>query len=720
MDKLKKAAAGFVKVIKAIVNAVKFFSTQVGWVVGILLLLIFLLILISVLINTLGHAIAEFLGDDVGISSEADYDYMVSSIGSSGYDSFVSEKNFQEYMAYEYAVLMDVAEYLYEGQQEYINKIDKGTIDYRSNKDEGPRTMPYLKTQYTDYKNEMSDEIYKYALIKGQASYAVGPNPFTSYKEATKVNNNMNFGGGLNAKEEDDEGATQEDGTNLGGNKNVSMPLITYEYKLNAYQNDKGSLVPYINITRDDLTYHYYSTGEINNFKNGSEIEITDENVDEVNFLKINYALNDNNGALPKSTDYALSKIKPSGVDVGSINYADDEYWPVAESEFEKELYYNDTYSATTYKISLQTLIDRFLPKANLLTSWFTLKGTDFADVSDTGKQRPTGTEGYAGDAFGVGELMKDIKAIYNYYCWQGETIETESVQAVKYDEVNGSVVRNESGEAEKEWVSKNYASTNKNTFLSFGQVGLESNRYGKFKEYKPESELANGYSKNLNGMPMAEKWINGDEDKTIIPVINDLLSESAYILDSIDFEIRFEYDRIITTYSGDQAIYNGTGTEEEKLAQFTELLTTSEESGELANDIQYLSGDVTKDEDTGYLEVASATNAEPTSFSDYIYKNVILPAEKSTAEDSFVKSYEKTVSTVGESGYRGVQQNFLNYNYVYPTKTKEDSGKISAQLPPSFYDNSYEKEGKDFAIYNFGIKPDDDSGSSHIDRKGR
>ena len=629
VDGAKKFVSGFQKTIKKISGAIKFFSTYLGWVVGALILIIFLVIAITVLVNTIGHALAEFLGDDVGISTDADYEYMVSSLGYAGYDSLISEKNFQEYMAYEYAVLMDVAEYLYKGQKDYDEAGGDAAAIAAGNQPTGPSTMPYIKLEQQDFSN-VSDENWRKMIVAGQA--AERPVTFTDTDLGDVAGQKRTF---------------------VGGNPYVSRPVISYEYKINSFESTEGSLVPYVTVVRDDLKYHYYSTGDWE--FSGKDAIITDANVGNVNLIKINYKLNANNGALPKSFDYVRRETLLNGSSESLITSNPDN-WPKAEDNFAGELYFNDTYDSVTYKMSLQLLIDRYLPKANLLTSWFLLKDNDSASGDTTGKKPASGFENKE-NQFNIDMLMRDIKGIYNYYCWNGESRTTETVSTVKYNETTGVVERytsgEHSGEAIMESGEKWYATSNNKTFMSFKQVGLETNRYEKYKKYDPKTTSAS--SKTI--MPQAPKEVTGDSELTTLPVITDLLSKSAHFLSKIDLKVNYSYKYIYEYYdSGDNLLKSG------------ETWTSDTEDAK-----DYISGDVT---------------GEGTTFSDMILESVIKPAE---AEMSGYKSSS-----------RGVQQNFVNYEYVFPTRTKGEGDNVTAEVPPSFYDSSYKDH--DLAFYNFGV----------------
>ncbi len=651
MGKIKEFASGIVKTIKSIVNGIKFFSTYVGWVVAALILIIFIVIAVTVLVNTCGHLLAEFLGDDVGISSDADYEYMVSSLGYAGYDSLISEKNWQEYMAYEYSVLMDVAEYLYDGQKAYIEKLKSGAIEYRGEGDTGPTTMPYLLAEGQYDASKMTDEHWKEAVLAGQVSERFGiTDPFSEMQVEYSL---------------------------LGGNPNVALPIISYEFKLNTYEDTQGSLVPYINVVRDDLVYHYYTTANRDKFASGKATNLAEADIE---LLEINYHLNDNNGLLPKSVDYAYDKINYQGDDPETINTGNEDYWPIAEDKFESELYFNDTYDSVTYKISLQTLIDRYLPKASLLTTWFMLKDTDFADSEGTGKElAPELGEDAASsnhdNNFMINDLLKDMKGIYNYYCWNGETISQETVESVQYDEKQGTVIRDPmTGEAQMVEKTKNYATTNNKTFIKFGQIGLETNRFDVYKKYEPAAGDKSIIAGKTTTMPKAQKEITGDDEEATLPIVNDLLSDNAYFLSEMEIEAEFEYTYTTSVYkkSGDELIHQSTTTH----------------TGTTTDTEMYVSGEV-----------------PGPGFSTTVFNMAVLPSETDTEAEDLVQQGENINA-------RGPKENLLNPMYVLAFQTKElEDGRISAELPPTFYDGSY----KDHIhkMYNFAIGEEEGDGSS-------
>lgn len=239
----KKVVQGFKKHLKKIIKACKFFMTQVGWGVALLILVIVLLIIIGILVKSLGHALAKWLSDEyAGISDNADYEYLVSSVGYAGYDSFITEDQWQDFMAYEYAVLMDVAEYLYEGQQTWkdTNQFTKVTLQGGASSGEtinSPNYLPYLPVSGEYDISGITHLAWQEAVKEGQASARFGITDPTVLDGATGSY------------------------VSYGGNRNVVSPKISYEFKDNKYGEGVGSLVPYISILREELKYKYYTVG---------------------------------------------------------------------------------------------------------------------------------------------------------------------------------------------------------------------------------------------------------------------------------------------------------------------------------------------------------------------------------------------------------------------------------------------------------------------------
>ncbi len=183
-NKVKEVVSGFKKTLNSIKNSVKFFASQIGWIVLILIAVVILVVVIVILVQTIARTLGEWLGMDMGTpSAEGDYNYLVSSIGYAGYDSLITEQKWQEYIAFEYAVLMDVAEYIAEGQEAFANdESDSYTLinsEKRYNPNRGtnrsetiknPTYLPLLPVKCDYDLRGITEENWRKAVMEGQAS----------------------------------------------------------------------------------------------------------------------------------------------------------------------------------------------------------------------------------------------------------------------------------------------------------------------------------------------------------------------------------------------------------------------------------------------------------------------------------------------------------------------------------------------------------------------
>lgn len=227
MDNINKFVSGFKKVVAKLGKIIHKLTTTVGQIVALAVILVFVVIVAVIFSETIGLWFNKAnLGNDfAGISSDADYEYIVSSFSDAGYDSLLTEKTYQEFLAYEYSVLMDVADNLFEIQ----NKEENGLMSL---------AVPVT----AEYDISKTDEAtWRQRVISGQQSARFEDTEFLS---ALRSDPNI------------------ADNEKLGSNKDVVPPRLVFEFKRSSVSGEKiGSLVPYIYILKEDITYNYYSVG---------------------------------------------------------------------------------------------------------------------------------------------------------------------------------------------------------------------------------------------------------------------------------------------------------------------------------------------------------------------------------------------------------------------------------------------------------------------------
>lgn len=718
------------------------------------------------MIKTIENALARWLNPNyAGVSTTADYEYLVSSLGYSGYDSMITEKNWQEFMSYEYAVLMDVAEFIWDGQEEYNEEqggdayVDKTLGPYPqeyydndstgiaagsepTEDQKGPAYMPYLPV-IQDYNSaKISKEDWDMLVLAGQPSARFGISDPGALKNSP----------GFNVSS-----------TIMGGNRDVMPPTLMYEYKINPYEPEAdGSLVPYISVLKEQLDYHYFTVGNREEFESLGDnpdsggVNFTEDHIDKVDLMEISQKLNIQNPYIRNSTVWANYWLHAED---NPLDGKDN--WIKSDSVYEQNLYFTNEYTSTIYKTPLQIMIDRYLPKASLLTSWYYLKDTDIASAETQGK-----TEAAQGsdNKFDVEQLMRDVKEIYNYYCWDNpegaESLTSATVDSVTYSG-DGTVIRGDDGKAIIGSKNIKYATTNNETFIHFGQAGIEANLFNVFHMFDPEGEHAS------IPRPEAPASITGDEDLTTVPVITELLSDQAFFMDRFGFKVTFEYKyhyhyyqqnwaqtgshtyttikvpsshsshisvagssfslttagkecyycKDWATYEGKNVTYQGT----EKINDVTYYkykIRTATASGAYDVDgvyhapggssyvasLTYRHGTATATAKI-IIPYEATLDLQPRGdsytmdpVSQIIHDQVVLKAEETAMEKDFFKSS-------AEMEIESMEREFVNHGYWYaePEKCEIDGNEFTAE-PIGFFDDRYRHS---LGFYNFGATKD-------------
>ena len=693
-----------------------------------------------------------------GVSTTADYEYLVSSLGYSGYDSMITEKNWQEFMSYEYAVLMDVAEYIWDGQEKYNEEqggdayVDK-TLgpypqDYYDNDStglaagstptaaqKGPKYMPYLPV-IQDYNSaKISKEDWDMLVLAGQPSARFGISDPGALKNSP----------GFNVSS-----------TIMGGNRDVMPPTLMYEYRINPYEPEAdGSLVPYVSVLKEELDYHYFTVGNREEFEglgdnpDSGGVNFSAPHIDKVDLMEISQILNIENPYIRNSTVWSNYWLHADNNPTKS-----EDNWPQADTVFEQNLYFTNEYNSTIYKTPLQIMIDRYLPKASLLTSWYYLKDTDIASAEAQGK-----TEAAQGSAnkFNVEQLMRDVKEIYNYYCWNNpkgtETLTSTTVDSVKYSG-DGTVIRGDDGKAIIGTKNINYATTNNETFIHFGQAGIEANLFNVFHMFEPKGEHAS------IPRPEAPSTVTGDDTLTVVPVITELLSDKAEFMDRFGFKVTFKYDyqysytRLDPVYADDAAVFtiskscyesghvsgvgaglvfnvrvatapygcsSCTGYKKHSGKVVTSISThqngsvtvtinptfngKSVEPGQFLYNIETPCVETVSGAEGKIIIPYEATNNEAPrggdnqgrgysmdKISQLIHDQVILRAEEEIMKNA-------TLLEAATHEIESMETEFVNHTYWYPEKAVKKNNKIKAATL-SFFDEYYKRP---IAFYNFG-----------------
>lgn len=437
-EKVNKFINKIKNTIKKVNNAVKFFATPIGYVCGWILLIIICLILLYVVINVVLEALSWLTGENPNYESYEDDLGYIMDLTNSGYELTANAENFQNFQAFEYAVLMDTAEYLRTANSEQM-KVD------------GDGTSEKIELMEVAYETDQ----HKLANYDGALDYLVNE----AGSRSVKVENIYNI---------------SASGSKTGGNTRVVTPTLVYEFRRSTLENasgesgeadknvsgennnsttdenqnltssnllqgsaqqlleegkTKGSLVPYVYIIREDIdfTYYFYNVGKIKRV------------------MEYNYELNINNPYIIGSGSEFIKDLNYTQKQNPNKNY--ESVYP--GQTYESRLVYEDVTTPVIYKIPLKTLIGRYMPRAELLLAWSILK-------QDIDKEESVEEIDL------VDEILASIKGIYNEACLKDEEFKVETVE-------------NSSGE--KSFYAD--ASTHNSTFLTFETAGIEKTMYG-------------------------------------------------------------------------------------------------------------------------------------------------------------------------------------------------------------------------------------------------
>lgn len=398
-NNVKNKLKNYMQLIK---KAVKFFTTAIGQIVGWLIIIAMLLFVIYILITVASVGISRLSRiDDPGVKEDVDYAIFQEMIDN-GYQELIPSELTQDFTAYEYAVLMDVAKCIEQ------NGFTTAEITRTYNFDLIPEYNQPLARELHIERNYYDDSIYK-----EEAAYELG----IGGSEVIPYN-----------KEKDPETGGTEKTTDY-------MGKIVYQNKTGEYTRETSSLVPYLQIVKEQKDFYYLI-----------ETEKMPKSTSDV-FYPLMYVerLNKNNSKLWTAWDWQepifeanknKNDLKPQIFD---LSHDDDLYKDIKPGAY--------TWSKV-YKIPVKILVERYMPAKNVLSSWYMLKRAE-AGAADYGE-----VEGI------IEALVEEIKKIYDYYCLSKEKME-------------GDV-----------------AKTNNQTFINFSWAKLEATNFGKWEERAAKREL--------------------------------------------------------------------------------------------------------------------------------------------------------------------------------------------------------------------------------------
>ncbi len=644
IDKGKQVAVKTKETIEKVIHAIKFFVfNPIGQFLGIVCLCLSLAIFLFIAVKIVMNAIDIFFNDDyAGVSTTEDYEVIVGTMSSSGYDAYVSEEKWQDYSAFEYAVLMDVAEFIYYNQDYLVDALDESGHTVMKKDADGKDTG----------EAEMTSAVFPEGIVHtsyNQEGYIEGEER-PGHERFKKKDWQAFAVEGQKGAEHSVTEKNDEDRKLLGGNRNVYTPRLIYEIADHEYEEEAFSLMPYITVVREDIELNYFLFDDAKNpyRKDSNHPELTIELQEWRKSTKDTYGdnlkdiklTNPNTGKEMVSGDNALEPVRFSA-ELNQYNYfmpvsaykkdileeyhdnemvmgvqqkfgdsngsngaggnsdkkdgiekkyiGADRYDFVKEGEtdangkekrnyYGDDVYYIEQAKHIVYKIPLKILINRYLPKATLLTAWYMVK-TDEKD----------GEEGGSTTTFDIDKLLTTIKEIYNYGCYRsnedydkvtdengriftfkynitgkidengkkqkggaggeiripdisddGEGFDTDNVEAVQYDDY-GRIIRDEEGKAikgDKEIKYTAQEKTNRGTFIYFQQFGLETQRYEKYKVYLGPSGENLLDAKNKKGLDVLA---SGDEARPVAesPSIDYLTREKVNMIEALNLNLK-------------------------------------------------------------------------------------------------------------------------------------------------------------------------------------
>ena len=523
------------KTVKKIINAIKFFMTPLGTVLGWLLLIILAVILLYVVVNIVATAFKEWLGLNTDYMTYDKDLQVIQDLYASGYASQVDPENFVNFKAFEYSVLIDAAEYIRTQGQERFDLIENQGI-YTKERDlyikKYGGVHEYLKARGLD--NEPENPAITLLTVNSTT------NQSNIDKDILKQIVNKASGGDVrNINVVEEAGRVEESGETKGGNNRVNGPFLVYEFvyseltkstsgdsttnsknqksisstniNANTNTNANTSTNPSENTSEfttntgeglkdtvqiageNGISYAEVPISAMDKFGSGElggsvipyiyvireEIDYDfyfDENNDPIEIPLLLNAFN-------SDLELSIERSKEINRATGNLPV---KVWPDLSVDKEEGVYtwvpyYSDETNCTIYKIPLKTIIGRYMPRTELLHTWTLLK----QNISQNRSLELTDENLKI-----INGVTDKIKQIYSDVCLDGETTQThtETVTEKKINDKN-----------EVEDVTNTYTYeedlTNTKSFVTFEKAGIETTRYIEFKNEKKKLSYVTGFS---------------------------------------------------------------------------------------------------------------------------------------------------------------------------------------------------------------------------------
>jgi len=397
-DAVQKVRGAIAKIKKL----AAFFVTGIGQVVLFLIGIILLALFVYIIAGTMFYTIAEALGYDYAASEYNKDSEFIQSLTLSGYGPMLDAEDFISYYAFEHSVLMDAARFME----------DTGTTVFRK----------YNLSQVDCSKlNRMEWAILAAACLQGATADTDGG--FSSMEDlglpaglANSISGKANMG-------EEDSGSDEY--TTDFVNMSASQGLF-YRQEENDYTGDIA-LVPYLQVPRYDenLTYFLEIKGE-EELYDVIQQKGVDFTVDDIGGLRLfgNGEMRFNgkvtNGAsLSEAAQFIYEHVFAVMFNK-DLNQSNKACFTLLDSRFKQgskqildmyieypeTLFYWDFRTNLVFKIPLRNLLDRFLPNAELLSSWRYL--------NDEETNHSTGLSTSE-------TIVREIQKIYTEACLEGE-----------------------------------------------------------------------------------------------------------------------------------------------------------------------------------------------------------------------------------------------------------------------------------------------------------